>query len=210
VPCTKKVRSLKKLPKSDETDALILQTRRDYLGATGSTVDGDTYYYQSFDCKFQSDGSKVIVVYEKQDTDNWWYAYTIHTFMTDAQASEFLGFNVDDTQANHCEFYEAYWISNDGSQYTDDDWNFHGDLSLRATLGLTNAKGYWAEGDPVYVKPSEILRGQKIVINYDGDDYPIIEKIIPPNYDNTNPLNIILVIFFIFFIFMYFLKFMSK
>ena len=211
----KKLRALKKLPKSEETDALIVQTRRDYLGASGSTVDGSTYYYQSFECKFQSDGSKVIVVYEKEDTDDHWSPYTINTFMTDEQASAFLGYAVEDTEAYHCEFYGSGWISNDDSQYTDNDGDFHDDASLRASLGLTNAKGYWQSGDPVFVSPSEILRGQKIVITYDinqnneEDEFRIvIDKIIPPNFDiaETNPLNIILVIFFIFFIFMYFLK----
>ena len=162
------LRALRKLPKTSETDTSILSKRGALRSLGSGSVDdnGTTVYFQSFVGKFR-DGRKGVVVYSKRADDNYyWEPVALFTWLTDEAASAYFGQDVNDLYADHCEFYEANWNSNDAS----DDWpEFLDDNGLRTSLGISDAKGYFDGGDDVYVTPAEILHGQKIVIYYEDN-----------------------------------------
>jgi len=161
------LRALRKLPKTFETDTSILSKRAALRSLGSGSVDdnGTTVYFQSFVGKFR-DGKKGVVVYSKRaDDDYYWEPVALFTWLTDEAASAYFGQDVNDLYADHCEFYDANWNSNDAS----DDWpEYLDDNGLRTSLGVLDAKGYFYGGDNVYVTPAEILHGQKIVIYYEN------------------------------------------
>lgn len=133
--------------------------------------------FQAFSGSFSS-GSKCIAIFAKLDTNAYWTPWALLTTLTDAEAESLWG---TDKQAAHCEFYEAGWQDRDGGDYSAD----FSEEELLA-LGITNEfKGFFGStaeglitgaGDEIYVTPSEITNGQRIVI-YNSNTDEVIDYV---------------------------------
>jgi hypothetical protein len=130
--------------------------------------------FQAFPGSFES-GSKCIAIFSKLDTNTYWNPWALLTTLTDEEAESLWGTS---KRAMHCEFYDAVWKDRDDGDYSAD----FSEEELLA-LGITNKfKGFFADtdeglidgaGDNIYVTPSEIVNGQRIVIYNNSTDEAI-------------------------------------
>ena len=122
--------------------------------------------FEAFHGSFES-GSKCIAIFSKRITDMDWNPWALLTTLTDAEAQALWG---DDKLAAHCEFYDAEWNERDNGDYSADFTE-----EELVDLGITNEfKGFFGgtngegeidgAGDEIYVTPSDIVNGQRVVI----------------------------------------------
>lgn len=154
------IRALRKLPKTPELKTQIAE-KKQQLSSIGNLARGSgqiaTYNYESFEGKLQ-DGSKVVMVFEKEEGNIYWNAY-LFTFLTDAQAKTLFDFDgtTEFIQAYNCGLEFAEWDSNDsGGNFLD---------SIATELGIEGAKGTFEAGHRIYyTDPVDMLRGQSVFI----------------------------------------------